>query len=184
MANALVWDDKVHLLLGELIYAHFYVYVRWSDVDSDLQHAFDIQVTIRAGGVQLWDTGVLPLKDGQLTAKPAVAVLPVIEGELDDWDCLDANGDHGNWPKATLLTFLVSAKTDVTIPISEICAALATLGPAGIAAAAVVKLATTFGSKKARITIGHTNVAIPVARDTAGRITQIGHASRSLVAKG
>jgi hypothetical protein len=186
MAQVQVWDDKVHLFMGEVIYAHFYVYADWPKVDSNLEKAFQIQATIRVGGIQFWDTGIVPLANGPFNAKPEAAVsgavsLPTVQGEIDDWTGIGTDGKPAPWSTATLLTFLVSSKADAAVPVTTIIAALKTLGPAGAAAATILAVAGLFGTK-VRLTLGHTNAALPLHRDASGRIAQINHVSAKVPA--
>ena len=184
MAFQQVWDDKVHLFGGEAIYAHFFVYVDWSKVDADLQHAFEFLVSIRVAGVQFWATEQVPLQNGPVTAKLDQAVAAIatnqlpstIQGEIDDWSAVDDSGVAGDWAKAASLKFLISSKADVTLPVSLLGGLVGRLG--GTAGSIVGLAAGLFGSK-VRVTIGHSNVSIPVHRDASGRCTQINAVTRT-----
>jgi hypothetical protein len=177
-----VWDDKVHLFGGEAIYAHFFAYVDWTKVDASLENAFQFLVSIRVAGVQFWATDQVTLANGSIQANldPKVAAvaggqLPrTIEGEIDDWSGVDAAG-NANWPEATSLRFLVAGKADVTLPVSLLAGLVGRVG--GVAGAILGGAASLFGSK-VRISIGHSNVSIPVHRDGNGRITQINAQAR------
>ena len=180
MANVQVWDDKVHLFLGEAIYAHFYVFADPAKVDSDLQHAFSFQTTIRVGGIQFWDTGAIPLTDTQISAKPDQSLqsfnLPTLDGAISGFEGLDSQGRPAgaNWSNAVVVSFVVTSKADVTLPVSELATALAALGPAGVAARAVLMASSVF-ARKVRLSIGHSNVTIQLQRDASGKIVQINH---------
>jgi hypothetical protein len=175
-----VWDDKVHLFGGEAVYAHFFVFADWSTVDTDLGNAFQFLVSIRVAGVQFWSTGQVALQNGAITANvdPTVTTLPgvslsPVQGEIDDWSAIDGTGkacafDAG----AAAVTFLVAGKADVTIPIRTLTALVGQLG--GTAGALLGgALGGLFGAK-VRVSIGHSNVSIPIHRDGSGKITQIG----------
>jgi hypothetical protein len=182
MAFAQVWDDKVHLFGGETVYAHFFTYVDWSKIDADLQHAFAFLVSIRVAGIQFWASKQVALQNGEVDAvlDPSVAVvaggqLPnAIRGEIDDCSGVDAQG-AADWKKATSLRFLLSSKADVTIPVSLLGGLVGRLGGA---AGLLVGLAAGLFGGKVRVTIGHSNVSIPIHRDGNGRITQINTALR------
>jgi hypothetical protein len=177
MAFAQVWDDKVHLFGGEAVHAHFFVYADWSEVDDDPQHAFAFLVSVRVAGIQFWASQQVPLQNGAVDAEldPTVATIATgqlpraIHGEIDD--CAGIN-DSGavDWARATSVRFLLSSKADVTLPV----ALLGTLvGRLGGTAGLLVGLATGLFHSKVRLTIGHSNVAIPIHRDGRGFITQI-----------
>lgn len=180
MADVQVWDSKVHLLGGEVVYAHHYVYADPSQVNDDLRHAFKYQAVVRVGGVQLWDSGKVPLQNGPITAKPDPAVqafnLGTLDAEIDDFDGLDSQGHStgANWSNAAALSFLVSAKAAITLPTATIATALAALGPAGVAARALLLGASLF-AKKVHITLGHSNVTIPLQRDASRKLVQVNH---------
>lgn len=161
-----VWDSKIHLILGDVVYTHLYVYVDTTKLNS-LQDAFTFQATVRAGGADLFDTTAVPLKNGAITAKPTVpdgGELGTVTGEIDDF-----NFTSDSWAKTTGIRFLVSAKGDVTVPLSKIVSLAPAVGPLlGIAA----KL---FG--KVRVTVGHENVLIPIERNNGGEVVKINNVS-------
>ena len=161
-----VWDSKIHLILWDVIYTHLYVYVDTAKLKS-LQSAFTFQAMVRAGGADLFDTKVIPLKNGAITAKPTVpggSALGSVSGEIDDW-----NFTSVSWAKTTGVRFLVSAKGDVTIPLSKIASLVPAVGPLLSVAAKL------FG--KVRVTVGHENVLIPIQRDKSGKVVKINNVS-------
>lgn len=190
MANQ-VWDDKAHLFLGEAgIYAHFYAFADWTKVDADLKNAFTFQIAIRVCGAQVWDTGIVPLQNGAITAKPdpsipASANVPAIQGEIDDWAA--TNAQHvvtDTWSQASTVGFLVSSKADVTLPVSQLASLLGRVGgPIGAAAGILATFALASFGRKVRVTIGHNNVTIPVVRDQAGHVTQLGASHAPVAAR-
>jgi hypothetical protein len=161
-----VWDTKIHLLAGEVIYTHLYVYVDPTRVQGPgLQNAFTFQADVRAAGADLFTTGQVPLKNGSITAKPSVEggeTLGSVDGEIDDW-----NFTSGSWDKTTGVHFLIVAKSDVSIPIKEVAHLVPAVGPL------IGGILGLFG--KVRVTIGHENVLIPITRDGAGKIVSINH---------
>lgn len=178
-----VWDDKVHLFGGEAVYAHFFVFADWSQVDAALGNAFQFQVSIRVAGIQFWTTGQVALQNGAIMANvdSAVAALPgvslsPVQGEIDDWSAIDGTGKACAFgTDAAAVTFLVAGKADVTIPIRTLTALVGQLG--GVAGALIGgALGGLFGAK-VRVSIGHSNVSIPIHRDANGTVTQIGATS-------
>jgi hypothetical protein len=168
MALQQVWDDKIHLFLGELIYTHLYVYVDTEKMNGNgLETAFTFQADVRVGGADLWTTGQVPLKNSAITAAPTapVAALGSVEGEIDDWGFAGAS-----WASATAVNFLVVAKADLSVPLRALP------GIAGI----VIGL---IGSK-VRITVGHENVSLPIRRGAGGSIISINNTSLAAVAVG
>ncbi len=178
-----VWDDKAHLFGGEAVYAHFFVFVDWDQVDANLANAFQFAVSVRVAGIQFWATQQVALAAGpvQATLDPKVAAIATgqlpraIAGEIDDWSGVDGSGD-ASWTAATSVRFLVAGKADVTLPVAALAALVGRLG--GAAGSLIGFAAGLFGSK-VRVTIGHSNVAIPVHRDANGRITQINALARA-----
>jgi len=172
-----VWDDKAHLFGGEAIYAHFFVFVDWDQVDANLANAFQFLVSVRVAGIQFWGSPQITLANGavQATLDPKVAAIATgqlpkeIDGEIDDWSGVDAGG-NATWTAATSVRFLVTGKADVTLPVAVLGALVGRLG--GTAGSLIGVAAGLFGSK-VRLSIGHSNVVIPVHRDATGRITQI-----------
>jgi hypothetical protein len=159
MATKQVWDDKVHLVLGDVVYTHLYVYVDPAKVQGeDLATAFTFQADVRAAGADLWSTGSVPLKNGPISATPtaSVATLGAVGGEIDDWGFTGAS-----WSAATAVNFLVVAKADVSLPLSLLPGVIGT----------VVGL---FGSK-IRVTVGHENVLLSIQRDPTGKVVSINH---------
>ena len=160
MATKEVWDDKIHLVFGDVLYTHLYVSVDPTKMNGPtLETAFTFQADVRGAGIDLWSTGPVPLRNGAVVAKPTVAPatgLGTVQGEIDDWGFTGAS-----WASATAINFLVVAKADLSVPIAALGGLLGALG--GL-----------FGSK-VRITIGHANVSIPIVRDANGNITSINH---------
>lgn len=162
-----VWDSKIHLFLGDVVYTHFFVYADLTKVQgANLATAFTFQADVRAAGADLFSTGVVPLRNGPITASPTVAgggTLGAVQGEIDDW-----NFSSDSWATTTGVHFLINAKADISVPISEI----ARLIPAfGSLVGGVIGL---FGSK-VRVTVGHENVLIPIGRDATGKVVSINH---------
>lgn len=159
-----VWDSKIHLLLGDVVYTHLYVYVDPTKVQGDaLANAFTFQADVRAASADLFSTGVVPLKNGPITAPPTVAgggTLGKVEGEIDDW-----NFTSGSWATTNGVRFLVNAKSDVSVPISEIVKLVPGFG------ALVGGILSAFG--KVRVTVGHETVIIPIKRDGTGKVVSI-----------
>lgn len=171
MASKQVWDSTLQLFLGNVVYTHFYVYVDPTQVQGNaLQNAFTFQADVRAAGADLFSTGVVPLRNGPITAPPTVAgggTLGSVQGEIDDW-----NFTSGNWSTTTGVHFLVSAKSDVTIPISELIKLVPGIG------SLIGTVIGLFGSK-VRVTVGHSNVLIPIVRDTSNNVKSINNVPMS-----
>jgi hypothetical protein len=161
-----VWDSKIHLLVGEAIYTHLYVYVDPAKVHgAELANAFTFQADVRAAGVDLFSTGRVPLKNGPIKAPPTVSdgsTLGTVEGEIDDW-----NFTHESWAKTNAVHFLVVAKSDVSVPIKEIVRLVPGFGEL------VKGILGLFG--KVRVTVGHENVLIPIGRDGSGKVVSVNH---------
>jgi hypothetical protein len=178
MPNSLVWDDKTNILLGEVIYAHHYLFVDWSKVDSNLQTALTYQVTLRVAGVDCGDATVAPLANSAVGSGFALQNLVngvgPVTGEIDDFCVKNNAGDVVAFTDATAtdLHFLIVGKANAVVPISILTAAVPALG--GL----VGVLAELLGTK-VNITIGHFNVDIAITRDRNGRITAINKDERS-----
>jgi hypothetical protein len=161
-----VWDSKIHLLLGEAIYTHLYVYVDPAKVHgAQLADAFTFQADVRAAGAVLFSTGRIPLKNGPIKASPTVsdgATLGTVEGEIDDW-----NFTHQSWAATNGVRFLVVAKSDVSIPIKEIVRLVPGFGEL------IKGVLSLFG--KVRVTVGHETVLIPIGRDGSGKVVSVNH---------
>ena len=158
-----VWDSKIHLVLGDVVYTHLYAFVDPSKVNGgSLANAFTFQADVRAAGVQLFSTGVVPLANGPISAAPAIpdSNLGTVEGEIDDW-----NFTNDSWAKTNGVRFLVVAKSDVSIPVSEIARLVPGFG--GLIGVALGLIG------KVRVTVGHENVLIPITRDATGNVTAI-----------
>lgn len=160
-----VWDSKIHLFLGEAVYTHLYVFADPAKVNgASLQHAFTFQADVRAAGTDLFSTGTVPLKNGPIKASPTVAggeTLGTVEGEIDDW-----NVTSGSWDNATGVRFLVVAKSDLSVPASEIARLVPAFGQL---------LSAILRQVKIRVTVGHSNVLLPIVRNANGHIVSINH---------
>jgi hypothetical protein len=158
-----VWDSKIKLFLGEAVYTHLFVYADPAKVQgAALADAFTFQADVRVAGAELFSTGVIPLKNGPIAASPSVAGsnLGEVQGEIDDW-----NFSSDSWEKTNGVRFLVNAKTDVSIPVSEIAKLVPGFGTlVGVALG-------LFG--KVRITVGHENVLISIGRDGSGKVLSV-----------
>jgi hypothetical protein len=152
--------------LGDAVYTHLYVCVDPSKAQgASLEHAFTFQADVRAAGVDVFSTGSVPLKNGPIVASPTVAggsTLGTVDGEIDDW-----NFTSGSWEKTTGVRFLVVAKSDVSIPIKEIVRLVPGFG------ALIGGVLDLFG--KIRVTVGHSNVLLPVGRDQNGKVVAVNH---------
>lgn len=154
-----VWDTKIHLFLGEAIYTHLYVYAEPAKVNgASLRNAFTFQADVRAAGTDLFSTGKVPLKNGPIKGSPTAKggeTLGTVGGEIDDW-----NVTSGTWSTATGVRFLVVAKSDLSVPASQI----AKLVPAfGQLVSAILR------NVKIRVTVGHETVLIPIKRDAQAK---------------
>jgi hypothetical protein len=165
MAAKQVWDSTLHLFLGNVVYTHFYVYVDPTGVQGpSLENAFTVQVDVRAAGTDLFSTGVVPLQNGPIAAAPTIAgggTLGSVQGEIDDW-----NFTSGDWSTTTGVHFLISAKSDVTVPISELVKLVPGFG-------SFIGVAVGIFGSKVRVTVGHSSVTIPIVRSAAGDVTSI-----------
>ncbi len=159
-----VWDSKIHLLLGDAVYTHLYVYADPAHVQGgSLADAFTFQADVRAGGGDLFSTGRVPLKNGPIKAPPTVpggSTLGTVEGEIDDW-----NFTSGSWATTQAVRFLIVAKSDVSVPVSEIVSLVPGFGTL------VGGILGAIG--KVRVTVGHETVLIPIKRDGHGKVVSI-----------
>ncbi|HTW84012.1 MAG TPA: hypothetical protein VMD91_08110 [Candidatus Sulfotelmatobacter sp.] len=168
MATTQVWEDTIHLLLGNVIYTHLYAYVDPALAQgASLQNAFTFEADVRVASAELYTTARVPLANGALTATPTLAEyaaqLGTVQGEIDDWNCLPT---PGAWATATAVHFLIAAKADASVPLTTIEQAMPALKP-------VLGVVGPFLPQKVRITIGHAPVHIPIARDQTGAVVAI-----------
>jgi hypothetical protein len=176
--SSLVWQDKQHLFLGEVIYAHHFAFVDWTNADADLASALSYQVVLRAAGVDVADVLVKPVKNGPFTLTTNVPGIGTISGELDDLCAKDNSGTVlPAFKNARTVHWLVVSTADVTVPISVLTAAIPGLGQlVGVAA-------HLFGSR-VHLTIGHFQVNLPITYDAGGRIASINAVPREAVVAG
>jgi hypothetical protein len=163
-----VWDRVQHIFLGNVVYAHHYVYADLSKVNTDLQNAFAYQVDLRVGGGDLAHARKEPLSNGGL-GTGNIGTLGSVNGEVDDWGATTAGGADigGNWnPSAASVHLLVVSKGDVAASLSALAGLVPVAGP-------IIKGIASFLGGKAKLTIAHDNIIIPIHRDAQGYIIAI-----------
>jgi hypothetical protein len=162
-------------IAGKAIVARDFVYVDWTQVDSNLQGAFAFLSSLRIERVQLWATDQVKLANAPITAKPCHPSLPPIQGAIAGVEALDAAGANVAWNAAHAVAFTIAATASVTLPKAAISAAVGAINP--LVGIIIGGLLATLGSN-VQVNIGHTAIHVPIVRDGANKIVEIGNAKR------
>lgn len=166
MAWTQVWDDEQHIFLGNVIYAHHYVYADLDRVNTALSTAFAYQVDLRVGSADIAHARKEPLANGAL-GTGQIGTYGSVSGEIDDWGAKTANGDNtGDWSQAASVHFLVVSKGDIAPSLEDLIALVPAVGP-------VLSAAAKFTGAKVPLTIAHNTITIPIQRDATSRIVAI-----------
>lgn len=163
------WSDRVvfgHVAHLEVASATFEI---TADFSKSLPDAFTLTVTLRAAGVDIGSTSV-PVQNGQ--AVQINLTIPGggdVQGRIDNWRGIDTQGNvigdatDPSWSTASSVAFTLTSLGDFSIPVSAILALVPHLGWAIAAALAL------FGGGKIQVNIGHTEIALPIHRDSSGK---------------
>jgi hypothetical protein len=169
-----VWDDKKHILLGDVVHAHFFVFADPAKVQTDLEHAFAFQVDFRVAGIEIAHAPepppLNPLANGPIGTSAISPTVGSVGGSINDFRATDVSDKAVTFtdPAGTAVHFLVVGTADVPVPVADLLSLVPVLGT-------IIRF-VPFLPKTVRFNIGHDDIRIPITRDAAGKITAVnGH---------
>jgi len=107
-------------VLGNLVYVQYYV---THDTTKPRPAAFSLDVVLRTLGADYGHTGVQQISSGKaITLNSNAPGLPSINGRIDDWRGLKADGSidtSADWSASTHVAFKVTGLATVSIPVGH-----------------------------------------------------------------
>ncbi len=157
MAVQQIWTERKVLAraLGfELASLSFFLE---DDTAGRVPDSLSLQVVVRVAGVQVGAVTVHPLKNEAIHVPLIDSIGGTLDGRIDDFRALDANGKNTGWASAVALGFRITALGNLVVTAATIAKFIPVIGPLLSAALAIV-------GNKVTIALAHDDVIVHLPR--------------------